>query len=205
MHTIKVLLVDDHALFRSGMRRLLGSFEDLEVVGEAGSGEDVLALLHTVAPDVILMDVDMPGCGGVAATRRIRAAYPNCRILFLTGYRRYATVGLQAGAHGYVLKHAQEDMIAEAIRRVDRGGVYLQPEIQAAVVDGLRGSTAAQLSEAQLAILRRLAEGQATREIAEGLGLSEHRVKQHIRAILDQLGAQDRTHAVAIALRAGLI
>jgi DNA-binding NarL/FixJ family response regulator len=165
----------------------------------------VLPLLESVAPDVILMDVDMPGCGGVAAASCIRASYPSCRILFLTGYQRYATVGLQAGAHGYVLKQAGEDTIAEAIRTVDQGGVYLQPEIQAVVVDGLQHGTAAQLSEPQIAIMRMLADGSATRDIGEALGLSEHRVKQQIRAILDQLGAHDRAHAVAIALRTGLI
>lgn len=205
MRTINVLLVDDHALFRSGLRLLLEAFADFAVVGEAESGEAALQLLESVAPDVILMDIDMPGCGGVAATARIRAAYPQCRIVFLSGYRRYATVGLQAGAHGYLLKQAGVEEIVQAIRCVYQGGVYLQPAIQATVVDGLQRGAVKQLSEQQVRIIGLLADGVTTREIGDALGLSEHRVKQHIRTILELLGAHDRTHAVALALRAGLI
>jgi DNA-binding NarL/FixJ family response regulator len=205
MRKIKVLLVDDHVLFRSGMRRLLSVYRDIEVVGEAGSGEEALQMIDSVAPDVILMDVDMPGRGGVLSTALIRSLHPNCRILLLTGYQQYAAAGIQAGARGYILKHAEEDEIADAIRIVYQGGVYLQSEIQPAVVDVLQDGTATSLTERQLAIIRLVAEGLTTRDIGNALGISEHRVKQHISAILEQLRANDRAHAVAIAIRQGLL
>lgn len=205
MKTIKVLLVDDHALFRSGMRWLLSLYDDIAVVGEAGNGEDALDQIATTTPDVILMDVDLPGAGGVATTARIRAAYPHCHVLLLSGYQRYAAAGLQAGARGYVLKHADEDEIATAIRTVSQGGVYLQPEIQAMMVEMVANGTRLPFSERETAILRLVAQGQGNREIGDVLGLSERRVKQHMTSILERLDAHDRAHAVAIAMQQGLI
>jgi len=202
---IKVLLVDDHALFRVGMRRLLSFYDDFEVIGEAGDGEEAIHTAAEAVPDVILMDIDMPGGGGVSATTSIRTQCPNCRILLLTGHRRYVVTGLQAGASGYVLKEADEQVIVDAIRTVHKGGVYLQPEIQPAVVGGLQQSRAVPLTEREEAIMRLIADGAGNREIGETLGLSEHRIKQHISTILDKLGANDRAHAVAIALRQGLM
>jgi DNA-binding NarL/FixJ family response regulator len=202
---IKVLLVDDHALFRCGMGRLLSLYDDLEVIGEAGTGEEALQTAAEAVPDVILMDIDMPGEGGISATAAIHAHYPHCRVLLLTGHRRYAVAGLQAGARGYVLKEADEDVIVNAIRTVHKGGVYLQPEIQPAVVGGLQQSGTASVTEREAAILRLIADGAGNRQIGDALGLSEHRVKQHISAILDKLGANDRAHAVAIAIRQGLM
>jgi DNA-binding NarL/FixJ family response regulator len=202
---IKVLLVDDHALFRSGMRRLLSLYADLEVIGEASNGEEALRTAAEAIPDVILMDIDMPGEGGVSATAAIRAHCPHCRVLLLTGHRRYVVAGLQAGASGYVLKETDEEVIVDAIRTVHKGGVYLQPEIQPAVVGGLQQSGTLSLTEREAAIMRLIAEGAGNREIGEALGLSEHRVKQHISTILDKLGANDRAHAVAIAIRQGLM
>jgi len=202
---IKVLLVDDHALFRCGMGRLLSLYDDMEVIGEAGTGEEALRTAAEAVPDVILMDIDMPGEGGISATASIRAHYPNCRVLLLTGHRRYAVAGLQAGARGYVLKEADEDVIVNAIRTVHKGGVYLQSEIQPAVVGGLQQSGTASVTEREAAILRLIADGAGNRQIGDALGLSEHRVKQHISAILDKLGANDRAHAAAIAIRQGLM
>ena len=202
---IKVLLVDDHALFRCGVRRLLSLYDDLEVIGEVGNGEEAIRSAAEAAPDVILMDIDMPGEGGVSATAAIRVQSPKCRVLLLSGHRRYAVAGLQAGASGYVLKEADEDVIVDAIRTVDKGGVYLQSEIQAAVVGGLQQSGTVSFTERETAIMRLIADGAGNREIGEALGLSEHRVKQHISAILEKLGANDRAHAVAIAIRQGLL
>jgi DNA-binding NarL/FixJ family response regulator len=205
MSKIKILLVDDHRLFRSGMRQLLSLFEDFVVVGEAGSGEEALAVLKSVVPDVILMDVDMPGDGGLLATTRIRAAFPSCRILLLSGYARYAVAGMQAGASGYVLKVAEDVEIAEAIHTVHQGGVYLQAGIQPVLIDVLQHGLAVQLSEREIAILRLVAMGASNQEIGEQLGLGERRVKQHISALLERLGANDRAHAVALAIRQGLL
>ena len=202
---IRVVLVDDHALFRCGLRRLLSLYDDLEVVGEAGTGEEALRTAAGALPDVILMDIDMPGEGGVSATAAIRSQCPSCRVLLLSGHRRYAVAGLQAGARGYVLKEADEEVIVAAIRTVHKGGVYLQPEIQPAVVGGLQQSGALSLTEREAAILRFIADGAGNRGIGNALGLSEHRVKQHISTILDKLGAHDRAHAVAVAIRQGLM
>ncbi len=205
MSATKVLLVDDHALFRSGMRRLLDFYDDFEVVGEAGSAEDAFNLLADTTPDVILMDIDMPGIGGVAATDTIRSLYPNCRVLLLTGYQRYAVAGIQAGASGYILKDADEAIVIDAIRAVAAGGVYLQPEIQLAVAGALQQSTPVSLSEREVAIIRLVADGASNREIGVQLGLSEPRIKQHIADIFAKLGANDRAHAVALAIRSGLL
>lgn len=202
---ITVLLVDDHALFRCGMRRLLGLYADLEIIGEAGTGEEALRTAADARPDVVLMDIDMPGTGGVSATSSIRAHCPDCRVLFLTGHQRYAVAGLRAGASGYVLKDAEEDMIVDAIRTIHKGGVYLQPEIQPVVVGGLQPCGAISLTEREATILRLIADGEGNRAIGDTVGLSEHRVKQHISAIFDKLGANDRAHAVAIAIRQGLM
>lgn len=203
--TIRLLLVDDHCLFRAGMRQLLSLFDDFAVVGEAGSGEEALPLIEAAAPDVILMDIDMPGRGGVLSTRLIRAVHPTCRILLLSGYQRYAAAGIQAGACGYILKHAEEEEIAEAIRVVYHGGVYLQPQIQAAVAEGLQQGRVAQFSEREVMVLRLIAQGLGNREIGAALKLSEHRVKQHISALFERLGANDRAHAVALAMRLGVL
>lgn len=202
---ISVLLVDDHVLFRSGLRSLLQFYEDIVVVGEAGHGDAALSCLPTLAPSVILMDVDMPGSGGIAATATIRASFPACRVLLLSGHRRFAVAGLQAGARGYVLKDADEDTIVHAIRTVHAGRVYLQPDIQTTVADAIQDGGAWILSDRDLAILRLLATGEGSRAIGDALGLSEHRIKQCIGTILEKLGAHDRVQAVAIALRAGRI
>jgi DNA-binding NarL/FixJ family response regulator len=202
---IKVLLVDDHALFRSGMRRLLSFYPDLEIIGEAGTGEEAVQAVTAVVPDVVLMDIDMPGEGGVAATVAIRAHCPPCRVLVLTGHRHYVMAGLENGASGYVLKEADEDVIVDAIRTVHQGGVYLQPAIQALVVEALQAPGARNLSEREVNVLRFIAQGASNREIGEHLMISEDRVKQHIKIILHILQANDRTHAVAIAIREGII
>ena len=202
---IKVLLVDDHALFRRGMQRLLRCYDDFEVVGEVGSGEAAVRAVADALPDVVLIDISMPGEGGVAATAAIRAYSQQCRVVLLTSYRQYVAAGLQAGASGYVLKDTDEDVIAEAIRVVHGGGVYLQPELQAELVDGLRRDTASLLSEREIAIMRLVAEGAGNRSIGGALGLSEVRIKQQISTILGKLGAHDRAHAVAIAIRQGLV
>ncbi|MFL5806517.1 MAG: response regulator [Roseiflexaceae bacterium] len=202
---IKVLLVDDHVVFRRGMQRLLRCYDDFEVVGEAGTGEEALRVVVDAVPDVVLMDIDMPGEGGIAATAAIRAHSRRCRVVLLTGYRHYVAVGFQAGASGYVLKQADEDVLVEAIHVVYSGGVYLQPELQDEAVEGLQHGTAAALSEREIAILRLVAQGASNRAIGSALGLSEVRIKQQLSTILDKLGAQDRAHAVALSIRRGLV
>jgi DNA-binding NarL/FixJ family response regulator len=205
MDKIKVLLVDDHVLFRAGMRRLLAFYDDIEVAGEAGSGEEALDSLTKSEPDVILMDVNMPGEGGVAATATIRAAYSHCRVILLSGHRKFAAAGLRAGASGYVLKVANEEEIIGAIRMVYGGGVYLQPEIQPLVVGVLQSQSTINLSEREVDVLRLVAQGISNRAIGARLKISEDRVKQHISLILEKLRAHDRAHAVAIAVREGIV
>lgn len=147
----------------------------------------------------------MPGDGGVAATVAIRAYCPPCRVLILTGHRHYVVAGLEGGASGYVLKEADEDVIVDAIRTVHQGGVYLQSAIQPLVVEALQAHGAKNLSEREVGVLRCIAQGASNREIGERLKISEDRVKQHIKIILQTLQAKDRTHAVAIAIREGII
>jgi two-component system NarL family response regulator len=187
------------------MRRLLSLYADLAVIGEASTGEEALHMMAEATPDVILMDIDMPGAGGVAATTAIRAHYPNCRVILLTGHVRYVVAGLKAGASGYVLKESDEDVIVAAIRSAHQGRVYLPPEIHGAVVGGLQHAASVALTDRETTILRRIADGAGSRQIGEALGLSEHRIKQHISMVLDKLGAHDRAHAVAIAIRQGLL
>lgn len=203
MNKIKVLLVDDQKLFRSGLCRTLETYSDFEVVGEAGTGEEAVEVAAATLPNVILMDVDMPGCGGIKATKTILAAQPECRVLLLTGHKHYVTAGIQAGASGYLLKETDEDETAAAIRTTYENGAFLQPKIQASVMDALR--QAETLPERDLQILRLVAVGTSNREIGDTLGFTESSVKQHINAIREKLGAKDRTHAAIIAQKRGLI
>lgn len=201
---IKVLLVDDHALFRRGMRLLFNTCDDLEVIGEAESGEEALQFVMSAKPDIVLMDVDMPGDGGVATTAAIRATTQS-RVLILTGHRRYVAASIRAGANGYVLKGANDEELIDAIRAIHCSGFYLQAEIVSAVVKILQQEMPVSLTEREIAVLRFAAVGAENKEIGKKLSITEHRVKQHMSDILRKLGANDRTHAVAIALREGLI
>jgi DNA-binding NarL/FixJ family response regulator len=213
---IRLLLVDDQALFREGLRTLLSLHEDLQVVGEAGNGLEALAAADALHPDVVLMDLRMPVLDGVAATRRLLAAHPASRVIVVTTFDDDELVfdGLRAGAVGYLLKDVSSDKLVEAIRAAARGESFLQPSIAAKVLaefNRLERSAAPPpplaepLSERELEILRLLAAGDSNKEIAAALFIAEGTVKNHVTNILGKLDARDRTQAALRARELGLI
>jgi len=215
---IRVLLVDDQALFREGLHTLLSVQADLEVVGEAGNGEEAITAVANLRPDVVLMDLRMPVLDGVAATRRIMESYPATRVIVLTTFDNDDDVfdGLRAGAVGYLLKDVPSARLYEAIRAAASGESFLQPSIAAKVVAefarmGSRPSAPSQsdlvepLSDRELEILQHLAAGASNREIANALFITEGTVKNHVTNILGKLGVRDRTQAALKAKDMGLI
>ena len=214
---IRILIADDQALFREGLHTLLSVHADLEVVGEAGNGEEALRVAAVEHPDVILMDVQMPVLDGVAATRRLRAEQPACRVIMLTTFDddEYVFEGLRAGAVGYLLKDAPSARLVEAIRAAARGESFLQPSVAAKVVaefarlaehPPLAGDKLAEpLTEREVEILRRVAQGDTNKDIAASLFLAEGTVKNHVTSILGKLGVSSRLQAVNRARELGLI
>ena len=212
--TIRILLVDDHKIVREGTRQLLEQSTDLSVVAETASGEDALRLCAELRPDVVVMDVHMPGMNGIDATRVIRARHPFIRVLILSAYDddRYVFPLLDAGAGGYLLKTTTGSDLADAIRTVFKGETVLDPQISAKVRNRLsqaqlyRGKGMAEgLTERELEVLRAVARGKSNKEIGEGLGIATNTVQVHLRNIFGKLGVGDRTEAVAFALRQGWI
>lgn len=221
MNPIRILLVDDQPLFREGLRTLLSVHSDFTMVGEAGNGAEAIRLAHSLAPTVVLMDLQMPVLDGVAATRRLHEELPACRVIVLTTFDDDERVfdGLRAGAVGYLLKDAPSEKLAEAIRVAARGETFLQPSVAAKVVAefsrlsrkavGVRHSASQSLneslSERELEILRLIARGASNREIASALFLAEGTVKNHVTNILGKLEVRDRTQAALKARDTGLI
>jgi DNA-binding NarL/FixJ family response regulator len=217
MTVIRVLLVDDQRLMREGLRTLLDLEADIEVVGEAGNGEEGATAFAALRPDVALMDVRMPVMDGVQATRRILAANPAARVIILTTFDddEYVLEGLRAGALGYLLKDVGIAELADAIRAVMRGGVLIEPSVARKVVAELarlRPAAAPQsaalvepLSDRELEILRLVAGGLTNRDIANRLFLAEGTVKNYVTNILGKIGARDRTQAAISARDLGLL
>jgi DNA-binding NarL/FixJ family response regulator len=201
---IRLLIADDHALFREGLRRILVDDPQITIVGMAATAAEVVQQAIDDQPDIILLDIDMPG-GGIVALKRLVAREVPTRVILLTGHAEYVVAALHAGASGYLLKDARPAEILDAIHTVAGGTVYLHPAIQQAVVDGLRRGGSNELSERERAILRLVAQGNNNREIGEALGFTEGAVKKYMNAIRAKLGAQDRTHAVVLAKELGLI
>ena len=214
---IRILIVDDQALFREGLRTLLSVQPDLAVVGEAANGEEALRLAATLRPMVVLMDLRMPVLDGVAATRRLRAEQPDCRVIVLTTFDdgEYVFEGLRAGAVGYLLKDAPSEKLFEAIRAAARGESFLQPSVAAKVIAEFTRlaeqarprpqSLIEPLSDRELEILRLVASGASNKEIAAALFIAEGTVKNHLTNILGKLGVRDRTQAALKAKDLGLI
>lgn len=208
--TIKVLIVDDHGMVRSGFAAYLGAQGDIEVVGEAADGAEGVARAEELRPDVVLMDVKMPGMDGVEALRKLRELDNPARVLIVTSFTEQRTVvpALRAGAAGYVYKDVDPDALAGAIRSVHAGHVLLQPEVAGALLaqeestpgQGRAGS----LTEREREVLGLIADGRSNREIARALVLSEKTVKTHVSNILMKLDLADRTQAALWAVRHGL-
>ena len=214
---IRILLVDDQALFREGLRMLFSTQPDLEVVGEAGDGEAAQREAARLRPDVVLMDLRMPVLDGVAATRRLRAIQPECRVIALTTFDddEYVFEALRAGAVGYLLKDVPSRKLFEAIRAAGRGESFLQPSVAAKVVAEFARLTepppsptmplVEALSQRELQVLRLMAAGATNKEIAAQLYIAPGTVKNHVTSILGKLGVSDRTQAALKAREMGLI
>ncbi len=216
---IKVLIVDDHHLFREGLARILSEAAGIELVAAAASGEEALQLARTHQPDLVLMDINMPGMGGLEAARRLRAAHPKLRLLMLTISEQEDDLfrAVRAGARGYLLKNVSSRELLEAIRRVHAGEAVITPSMAVKLLDEFAATpplpgapeqeTAANetLSERELDVLRLVARGLSNNEIGEALSISPHTVKAHLRSILDKLHLRGRVEAAAWAIRHGLL
>ena len=209
MNRIRVLLVDDHRVVRQGLRSFLESFPDIAIVGEASNGEEALSRLDSWLPDVVVMDLLMPGgMDGIEATQRVRAISPHTQVVVLTAYSDDARVvaALRAGAIGYVRKDAEPELLLAAVRAAAGGQSLLDPAVAGSVLqDLLRGGSSNDLTERELEVLRQLAYGRTNREIAAALTVSEETVKTHVGNILAKLHLAHRTQAVIYALKQGLV
>jgi DNA-binding NarL/FixJ family response regulator len=206
---IKVLLVDDHQVVRRGLRTFLEVQDDIEVVGEAADGAEGVARAEELKPDVVLMDVKMPGMDGVDALRKLRELNNPARVLIVTSFTEQRTVvpALRAGAAGYVYKDVDPDALAGAIRSVHAGHVLLQPEVAGALLSQEANSgqgRGGSLTEREREVLGLIADGRSNREIARALVLSEKTVKTHVSNILMKLDLADRTQAALWAVRHGM-
>ena len=212
---IRILLADDHAVLREGMRNLLQKEEDLEIVGEAGDGEEAIQLAERLSPDVALMDIVMPKLSGIEATRRIKEVSPSTAVLILTAYEddRYIIGLLEAGAAGYLLKSSRTAELVRAIRAVSAGESVLSPGVTAKLLARVAGSeegpgwprAGEQLTDRELEILRLAARGMGNKEIARQLALSVPTVKAHLVNIFNKMGVGSRTEAVMQAVRKGWV
>jgi len=209
MPLIRLLIVDNHTLFRQGLVSLLHNEPGYEVVGEASSGEESLQMVPKLRPDVVLMDVKMPGIGGVEATRRLVEAVPSVRVLMLTVSEEEESLfaAIQAGARGYILKNADADELLQAIQRVQAGEAMLSPVMTLRLLEALRGGRApALLPELPLTpreqdVFHLLAQGASNQQIAVALTITENTVKTHVRNILAKLELNNRSEVAAYSRR----
>lgn len=211
--TISILIADDHALVRQGIRDFLELQPDLKVIGEASSGESAASIAAELAPDIVLMDLVMPGVGGVEGTRQVKQASPHSQVIVLTSYHDDESIfpALRAGALSYVLKDIGPEELADTIRKAARGESVLHPRVAARVVQEVRGvrndvpNLFTDLSERELEVLRLIADGLSNAEIARKLIISEKTVKGHVSNILSKLHMFDRTQAAVFAWQQGLV
>ncbi|MGL3198659.1 MULTISPECIES: response regulator [Curtobacterium] len=195
---MRVLLVDDHALVRSGLRAVLGTTDDCEVVGEAATGEEAVAIAPALRPDLVVMDLSMPGAGGVDATARLRAEVPDARVLVLTTFSddHRVRAALSAGATGYLLKDAAPEEVVAAVRAAARDETPIDPRVARSLLPGApvvdRGPD---LPPRERDVLVRLARGLSNKQIASELGIAERTVKVHVGSLFRRIGVADRTSA----------
>jgi DNA-binding NarL/FixJ family response regulator len=201
---IRVLIVDDHPLLRQGVAAVLQDEPDMEIVAEAANGADAVAAFEKHLPDVTLMDLQMPGMSGIDAIAEIRARAPHARVVVLTTYKGDVSAlrALRAGAVGYLLKDQVLTELVRTIRTVHEGGRRIPSEISAELSTHLGDNG---LSEREIQVLRLVAQGNSNKRVAAQLGITEDTIKAHMKSIISKLAANDRTHAVTIALRRGIL
>jgi two-component system NarL family response regulator len=212
MSSIRVLIVDDHLLFRAGLVSLFATCPDFSVVGEASGGEEALILLDRLNPDLILLDVRMPVVGGLETLRRIRAIHPGVHVVMLTASEDENDLfeAIKAGAHGYILKSADPDDFFRQLHGVMQGEAALSGFLTAKILKEMSAASrttpeVGDLTQREAEVLRLVAEGASNKEIATRLSITENTVKKHLRNILDKLHLQNRTQAATYALREGLL
>jgi DNA-binding NarL/FixJ family response regulator len=201
---IRILVVDDHPIMRFGVAAIIGVQTDMQVVAQAGTGEEAIDLFEQFCPDLTLMDLQLPGMSGVSTIREIRARHRDAKFVVLTTYKGDEDIfqALRAGASGYLIKGLSHTLLVEAIRCVCRGKRYLPPEVSSQL--GSR-TPDADLSPREREVLSLIAEGNSNKEIAQKLGVTEGTIKCHVRTILGRLQVEDRTNAVIAALHRGLV
>ncbi|MFZ4720253.1 MAG: response regulator [Ilumatobacteraceae bacterium] len=198
---IRVLVVDDHVIVRNGLAQLLATSDQFELVGTAGDGRQALGMVESLQPDVVLMDLSMPEMDGVQATSAINRSWPNTKIVILSSFSEHQRVlaALDAGAEGYVLKHADPEQILAAIDAAYRGGAPIDPQVARVLLDVQRGNVAgparSPLTDREEEVLRLVQSGLANKQIGRQLGISERTVKAHLTKIFSALGVSDRTQA----------
>jgi DNA-binding NarL/FixJ family response regulator len=215
---LRLLIVDDHNLFRQGLARILADYEQLHIVGQGANGQEALALVEQLQPDLVLMDVNMPVLSGPDAVRELRALHPALPVVMLTVSERDEDLfdAIRAGARGYLLKNVGAAELIDALQRVHDGEAILAPSMAVRLLEEFRtlaeqapreptSAPVEGLSERELDVLRLVAQGLSNREIADALRLSEHTVKTHLANILDKLHLRSRAHAAAYAVQAGLV
>jgi len=212
-HRTSILIVDDHEVVRNGIRSYLETIPDFQVVGEADSGEEALSLVSELIPDIVLLDLIMPGMDGIETTRRIRQISPRTQVVVLTSYHEDVHIfpALKAGAISYILKDMRMDKLVEALHRAVQGEVTLHPRVAARVLQNIRGENSeeqplfTELTERELDVLKLIANGLTNSQIAEKLVISENTVKGHVSNILSKLHLADRTQVAVYAWQQGIV
>ncbi|TCS83340.1 response regulator [Tepidibacillus fermentans] len=224
---IRILIADDHQLFREGIKRIINLEEDMEVIAECSDGQGILNQYHGVTLDVILMDINMPNMNGVEATRKVKEIFPKSKVIILSIHddEGYVFETLRAGASGYLLKDMEAETLIQAIRSVAKGNAYIHPQVTGKVIEEYRRLSNKELHGSQhesvfidksldwrliltpreIEVLQLLAEGNSNRQIGEKLFISEKTVKNHVSSILQKMNVQDRTQAVITAIKNGWV